>query len=409
MLKNEIHHIQGCDDSELKIARTSKLEYRISYNANTTPKALVFIIGGFGTSANISFLDFDRQYIAKHYNVMAVSVFYHCFACRNSLDEKYNVKFGATKEDIKILKNVMASLGFKTAGGGIRINSTNFAELVALTNERIKQCKEAKILDNNLKFKLNCEVKPANKEYQNYGIMPAIDTIIVLKDIMRKFPKLRALPKIYSGDSYGGYIVHLCAKIAPWYVDGIIDNSANALPTLQYIVGRELEIPDFFIEFPHISLQCFVKNLWTRDANSPYYFSDANYTIRVLLNAQHLSLQSTFNSQTLFVSYHSAKDTGAKAKDKKSLYESYKTLGFDATLHLIRDESEVDGRFIKNLEHGMRISLKALLRRELPSMLEKLQGKKFQIQENSISYACKEKIFCFQDTDEGFELKIFES
>lgn len=43
----------------------------------------------------------------------------------------------------------------------------------------------------------------------------------------------------------------------------------------------------------------------------------------------------------------------------------------------------------------MRITDKALLGKELPTMLEKLQGRKSFMQENSISYLCGNKVFIF--------------
>ncbi|MCR6592022.1 DUF2920 family protein, partial [Campylobacter insulaenigrae] len=73
---------------------------------------------------------------------------------------------------------------------------------------------------------------PPNNEYQNFGIMAAIDHINALKDILNKYPQFKTLPKIYGGGSYGGYLALMCAKIAPWYVDGVIDNSGAALPPL---------------------------------------------------------------------------------------------------------------------------------------------------------------------------------
>ncbi|EKD8582291.1 DUF2920 family protein, partial [Campylobacter jejuni] len=94
------------------------------------------------------------------------------------------------------------------------------------------------------------------------------------------------------------------------------------------------------------------------------------------------------------------------AKDKQTLFLAYEELGYDATLHLIKDESEIDGRFIKDLNHGMRISDKALFRKELPLMLEKLQGRKSLMQENSISYPCGNKVFTFKDVGDKFELEI---
>ncbi len=103
-----------------------------------------------------------------------------------------------------------------------------------------------------------------------------------------------------GGGSYGGYLSLLIAKIAPWYVDGVIDNSGSALPPLNYILGREME-------------------------------------------------------------------------------HSY---------------------------GGCGIPDKALFRKELPLMLEKLQKRKSFMQENSISYPCGNKVFIFKDVGDKFELVI---
>ncbi|MBZ7959053.1 DUF2920 family protein, partial [Campylobacter molothri] len=79
MLINKTYEISSCDDVELNIKRTSKLEYHMTYDDEKQMKAIVFVIGGYGANANISFLDFDREYIAKKFDVVVVNVFYHCF------------------------------------------------------------------------------------------------------------------------------------------------------------------------------------------------------------------------------------------------------------------------------------------------------------------------------------------
>ncbi|ELX8685043.1 DUF2920 family protein [Campylobacter jejuni] len=198
------------------------------------------------------------------------------------------------------------------------------------------------------------------------------------------------------------------AKIAPWYVDGVIDNSGSALPPLNYILGREMEhsYGDYYEDFPHNRIIFFLKTHWTRKENSPYFFNNENYMIRSLLNSSHLTIQASVNKNIILVSYHSLKDPFNTAKDKQTLFLAYKELGYDATLHLIKDESEIDGRFIKDLNHGMRITDKALFRKELPLMLEKLQGRKSFMQENSISYPCGNKVFTFKDVENQLKLII---
>ncbi|EJJ5604325.1 DUF2920 family protein, partial [Campylobacter coli] len=226
------------------------------------------------------------------------------------------------------------------------------------------------------------------------------------KDLVKRFPKLADLPKIYGGGSYGGYLSLLIAKIAPWYVDGVIDNSGSALPPLNYILGREMESGcDYVLNSSHILIQCFLKTHWTRKENSPYFFNNENYFIRTLLNKDHLILQSQKNKNIIYVSYHSKEDPLTPANFKEQTMQILKILGYDVSLNLI-DENKIDGKFIKNLDHGCGIPDKALFRKELPLMLEKLQGRKSFMQENSISYPCGNKVFTFKDVGDKFELEI---
>lgn len=400
MLINQIFEIDSCDDAELGIKRTSKLEYRISYDDEKEMKAIVFIIGGMGANANISFLDFDREYIAKKFDVVTVNVFYHCFCARRSVDEKYSAMTIFTREDLSKLSQALFDVGINT-----HVSFENAYQCYELLNQHITTLKSQGKLTQNYQARLTSTFIPPNGDYQNFGIMAAIDHINVLKDFVKKFPNFKNLPKIYGGGSYGGYLSLLIAKVAPWYVDGVIDNSGSVLPLLNYIIGRDINKYDYLFNDSSAFVEMFIKTYWTRkDENSPYFFANENYMIRALLNSFHLQIQAKKNNNIIFVSYHSTKDEFDTSKDKETLFESYKALGYDANLHLIKDESQIDGRFIKDLKHGMRITDKALFRKELPLMLEKLQGRKSLMQENSISYPCRNKIFTFKDDKAGFAL-----
>ncbi|MBX1161196.1 DUF2920 family protein [Campylobacter jejuni] len=402
MLINQTFEIDSCDDVELGIKRTSKLEYRISYDDEKDIKAIVFIVGGFGANANISFLDFDREYIAKKFDVVAVHVFYHCFCHRRSNVEKYSAITMFTKEDVSNLSQALLDIGIK-----IDVDIQNAHQCYELLNQNITTLKSQGRLLQNYQAKLSSTFIPPNGDYQNFGIMPAIDHINALKDLVKRFPKFADLPKIYGGGSYGGYLSLLIAKIAPWYVDGVIDNSGTVLPLLECIIGRKLNKPEFIYNDPNTLIEMFVKTYWIReDENSSYFIANENYMIRSLLNSSHLTIQANINKNIIFISYHSLKDEFNTAKDKQTLFLAYKELGYDATLYLIKDESEIDGRFIKDLKHGMRISNKALFRKELPLMLEKLQGRKSFMQENSISYPCRDQKFIFEDDKDKFTLII---
>ncbi|EAJ7843066.1 DUF2920 family protein [Campylobacter jejuni] len=401
MLINQTFEIDSCDDVELNIKRTSKLEYRISYDDEKDIKAIVFVIGGYGANANISFLDFDREYIAKNFDVVVVHVFYHCFCHRRSNIEKYSAITMFAEEDIPNLSQALFDMGIN-----MNVNLENAYQSYELLNEYIGKLKLEGKLTQEYQAKFTSTFIPPNGDYQNYGIMPAIDHINALKDLVKRFPKFADLPKIYGGGSYGGYLSLLIAKIAPWYVDGVIDNSGVCLPFLACILGREMNQGEFYFEGSGYRLYCFVYKYWNRNMNSSYYFGDENYLIRAVLNSNHLQIQSNLNKNTIFVSYHSIQDMGAPVQNKIELYKCYQELGYDATLHLIKDENDIDGRFVKSLEHGLRMTDRALFRKELPLMLEKLQGRKSFMQENSISYPCGNKVFVFKDLEDKFELEM---
>ncbi|EOW3833172.1 DUF2920 family protein [Campylobacter jejuni] len=401
MLINQTFEIDSCDDVELGIKRTSKLEYRISYDDEKDLKAIVFVIGGYGANANIYFLDSYRNYIAKNFDVVTINVFYHCFCQRRSDVLKYDASAKFLEEDLENFSKVLNDFNIDSRN----LNSNNALEYYHHLDHYITTLKSQRKLAQNYQAKFTSTFIPPNGEYQNFGIMAAIDHINALKDLVKRFPKLADLPKIYGGGSYGGYLALLIAKIAPWYVDGVIDNSGSALPPLNYILGREMESGcDYVLNSSHILIQCFLKTHWTRKENSPYFFNNENYFIRTLLNKDHLILQSQKNKNIIYVSYHSDKDPLTPANFKQQTMQILKILGYDVSLNLI-DENKIDGKFIKNLDHGCGIPDKALFRKELPLMLEKLQKRKL-MQENSISYPCGNKVFMFKDVGDKFELEI---
>ncbi|EAH5335745.1 DUF2920 family protein [Campylobacter jejuni] len=402
MLINQTFEIDSCDDVELNIKRTSKLEYRISYDDEKEIKAIVFIIGGYGANANIYFLDSYRNYIAKNFDVVAVHVFYHCFCQRRSDVEKYSTLADFTKDDLKLIEKVLRKYNIPCD----QLANNTVVSHCEYLSEIMTELKMLNRLPYDFEERLSATFIPSRGEYQNFGIMAAIDHINALKDLVKRFPKFADLPKIYGGGSYGGYLALLIAKIAPWYVDGVIDNSGSAVPPLIYILGREMEGGcDYVFNDPNTLIECFLKTHWTRKENSPYFFNNENYFIRTLLNKDHLILQSEKNKNIIYVSYHSKEDPLTPANFKEQTMQILKILGYDVSLNLI-DENKIDGKFIKNLDHGCGIPDKALFRKELPLMLEKLQGRKSLMQENSISYPCGNKVFTFKDVENQLKLII---
>lgn len=171
------------------------------------------------------------------------------------------------------------------------------------------------------------------------------------------------------GGSHGGYLAHLAAKIAPWLIDGVLDNSSGAKFLWRVVgFGKEIDFMQYsefstFDFFRHIKTHCSTKTFWTSNSSSPHFFSPARRKIRNLLEEDHLLEQSKC-LKTCFISYHSLYDEYVSLKEKTMLYEELEKLGFDATLYSITKESQVDGKFIKNLNHGMGIPVKLLIKKE---------------------------------------------
>lgn len=80
------------------------------------------------------------------------------------------------------------------------------------------------------------------------------------------------------GSSHGGYLSHLAAKIAPWLIDGVIDNSSYAKFLWKLVgFGKEIDFMQYsefstFDFFQHIKVFCSSKTFWTSNSSSPYFF-----------------------------------------------------------------------------------------------------------------------------------------
>lgn len=66
---NRIYEIDSCDDVELDIKRESKLEFKLWYDDEKKPEALVFITPGLGGDADDNYREHLAQTIASDLNV----------------------------------------------------------------------------------------------------------------------------------------------------------------------------------------------------------------------------------------------------------------------------------------------------------------------------------------------------
>lgn len=397
MLKNETYFIDSCDDVELNIKRESKLEYRITYDDSKQMKAIVCIISGFGDDANSDYRRHLAETICSNFDVIILSVEYHCIGSR--LNNGAKIVFDNIDEFI---------LEHSCKAFGVKWKDFAYDDLKYIDQQMI-ELKSTNKIHNQSKIQLSATLKPTKNEYQNFGIMQAIDISNAILHVEKNMGG--GIPVILIGSSHGGYLANLCAKISPWVVDAIIDNSSYALAPLSYLgFAKEIDYTkncEFYINYSeNIDLFLFTKSFWTSNQYSPCYFSNARKNIRDILSYEHLKLQSSYK-KIPYISYHSIYDTIAPFKDKKELYGFLNQLGFNACLYEINCEKQIDGRLIKNLNHGLGMSIKTLVKKHLPQILqESLKDKTYK---KEISYKCDDLIYTFIEQNDQIVLSVVKS
>jgi len=371
------------------------------------------IIPGLGEDSDLGYRANLIRTMAETYDVACISVDYHCIGNRPQL----GAKFGLDDIDRSILIRELAKIGI-TLPIDLKIvnNYDKTCVLLKSLSEEITMQKESGVLPCDFSLDISMTMMPIKNEYQNFGLMQALDVLNALLYTKKYINngKFEYLPVIMVGSSHGGYLAHMCAKIAPWLVDAVIDNSSYAIFLWRLIgFGKEIDFTRFAgcgtrVLYKNLNLYFCDKTYWTLNKSSPYYFSDAREEIRNILNLDHLNVQSGYE-KPIYVSYHCICDKEiAPAKDKIELYEALKKLKFNATLHMIKDESEVDGKFIKSLTHGMGMSYKLLLQKELPSMMEKILSQKNKKSSKSIEYKCGDTIYKFSEVLDQINLEILD-
>ena len=413
MLVDGSYEILSCDDVELGIKRSSALSFYACYDDAKEAKALLVIIPGLGADSDSGYRTHLMRTMAENYDVACISVDYHCIGNRPQL----GAKFGLDDLDRAILIKELAKIGI-TLPIDLKIvdNYDKTSVLLKSLSEEITIRKENGVLPDDFSLDISMTMLPTKNEYQNFGVMQALDVLNAVLYTKKNIcdQKFKNIPVVMVGSSHGGYLAHMCAKIAPWLVNAVIDNSSYAKFLWQLIgFGKEIDFTRFFgcgtgNLYENLNLYFCDKTYWTLNDKSPYYFNESREEIRNILNPKHLKVQSKFK-KTFYIGYHCVNDDIAPAKDKTELYEALKKLKFDATLHMIKDESEVGGKFIKSLTHGMGMSYKLLLQRELPRIMKKIlskKDKKDEINEKYIEYKCGDLLYKFSEVSDQIRLEV---
>lgn len=412
MIQTKDFYIKGCDDFELDIKRKTKLHFKLSWDDEKDLKAIVCIISGLGGDSNTHYKEHLIQSLASDNEIAALSVDYHCIGLEPSLGARRFL----SDYDIEIFKLVCSKLGFDESidFDKMNANSAYLDELMQKLKLHIGVLKLQGKVPMDFRAPISWSLEARGGEYQNMGIMSAMDVINALLSA-KKILANKNLPVILEGSSHGGYIANICAKIAPWLVDAVIDN-------LSWNLGENIKWSDKVLSFigftkeldPYFCRGCvsdenFVHlfsntTKWTLDKTSPYYFSTSRHQIRNVNHKEHLLAQSKIK-KAKYIGYHLKDDNVASFDDKVLFYENLKELGFDVKLNMIKDKKQIDGKLIKSLEHGMGMSIKMLINKELPPLLNALKDKKASKAPKEVLYQTDEWAYSFKQKGEKLLLE----
>ena len=410
MYQSKSYEITSTDDIELNIKRKSKLEFKVSFDDTKPMKALFVFINGIRSADYAGYEEHLAEFVVKEFEVAVLRVDYHCIGFRPQtgatfyMDKKDKEIFARQVNIIEKVCRTSIGLPQNFLNDEIIDEEESYKNLNSL-DKIIQTLKNQNRAAPNALAPLSISLQPTKDEYNNFGIMQALDIINAIYFVRKnsaKF-KLSKTPKtLLFGTSHGGYLGFLCAKFAPWLIDAVVENSGYVVVPLRfYSVGKDIDFVQFCeVEtnsFENITLCTFTKTHFTADTNLPNFFCKARLDIRNPLNESQLKTQAKHQNKPIFVSYHSVRDGLDSAQNKEKFFQILQNSGFEASLRVVKDESEIDGKFIKNLEHGMGMSMKSLIKKELPPLLarhfthEKDEKREIAYKSENLEYKFKEK------------------
>ena len=410
MYQSKSYEITSTDDIELNIKRKSKLEFKVSFDDTKPMKALFVFINGIRSADYAGYEEHLAEFVVKEFEVAVLRVDYHCIGFRPQtgatfyMDKKDKEIFARQVNIIEKVCRTSIGLPQNFLNDEIIDEEESYKNLNSL-DKIIQTLKNQNRAAPSALAPLSISLQPTKDEYNNFGIMQALDIINAIYFVRKnsaKF-KLSKTPKtLLFGTSHGGYLGFLCAKFAPWLIDAVVENSGYVVVPLRfYSVGKDIDFVQFCeVEtnsFENITLCTFTKTHFTADTNLPNFFCKARLDIRNPLNESQLKTQAKHQNKPIFVSYHSVRDGLDSAQNKEKFFQILQNSGFEASLRVVKDESEIDGKFIKNLEHGMGMSMKSLIKKELPPLLarhfphEKDEKREIAYKSENLEYKFKEK------------------
>lgn len=308
---------------------------------------LILVIPGFNHRADTEYHQNKlRPYLVNKYNCIAVGINYFGIKieCREIDNNILNVYI---PDNRRFANSVYDMFGIPADD----ILTNNIIHLDTLT----RMLKARGIKKLGPEFAVELRYRSDADVYQSFGLLPAIDCIQVLGEILKTYA-INKKRLIAFGSSYGGYISLLLGKFAPQTFSAIVDVSGFVKTRLALISPNDVRFEKRSygnmngIEFP-----VNYYSPWTiTDEDSPYYFSDSHRCIRNLMMNEHIT-----DTKTKYHIFHSVEDSFIPIKEKDKLVAMMTDRGVRVSYRRV-GHSDIDGRLFKTLEHGMEASLRGV-------------------------------------------------
>lgn len=326
------HSIPGHPDFELGLTAERTISYQI-HQPQQGMGGLVVYLPGFGGDLG-GYTQVFCEKIAARYGCSTLSVEY--FGMRSRPQVGAQIAF--EPEDRRQLEQ---HIPLKIARYG-----TDHELLQTLTT-----------LNPKTPITITGSLVPPDGSYQNFGIMAALDVLAAIDDALNRYP-INRNNILLIGSSYGGYLAHLVNKLRPGMVRALFDNSSWAEPNLCYVMGRELNAPELSAKLnDSVTLAMYMRSPWRKAEDHPHNFGPSEFLIRGFNLSQLEQMVQQGTHQTFCFMVHSANDKFiAPVTTKIAMAQAMIELGWYIEM-LIYEESDVDGDYIKSMEHGMGISM----------------------------------------------------
>lgn len=322
-------------DFELGFEHCSRqTDYYIAH-PKTLSKGLVVYIPGFGEDAG-DYRHVFCEKVAEKYDLSVMTVDYHCFYSRPKAE-------GSTvyeAEDIALIEKKFMQYSLPFSGNSVEEGINNLNDYLASIGSNDE---------------ITATLIPGKNEYQNGGVMQALDIINAVGDALNKY-NLPADNVILIGSSYGGYIANLATKFAPKTFKAVFDNSSWANPHFGYVVGREYGFAEFLDStHSHLKTRFHVRSAWTLKKNLPNTFDGKRFHVRAFTEEQ-IRQFCQYKPETYYYFIHAENDSTALTDDKVQMAKQMINGQLNVHMEVI-EADDVDGKYIKTIKHGMNLSM----------------------------------------------------